>query len=162
MPPYAAPPVPHGGWGPGYLPPTGAASGAPAPPGGVPAGPNQPVPAEAPLLVIGDILVTQDWVIVPQGRFPLRGTTWTMQDSTQITEAIPTWAIVCTIVFTIIFCVFGLLFLLAKEKRYLGFVAVIVAGDGLYHSVQLAPGPTVGAWAAHQVNQARVLAAAGR
>lgn len=150
-PPYALPPGPYGAPYGGYVAP---ASGIPAPVSGYPA------PAEVPLVTIGDITVTRNWVIVPHGRYPLRGTTWTVQDSTQVTEGIPTWAIVCTVVFTILFCLFGLLFLLVKEKKYSGFVQVSVMGEGLYHSVQLPPGPMSGAFAANQVNQARALAAA--
>jgi hypothetical protein len=115
--------------------------------------------AEAPLVTIGDITVTQNWVQVPTGRFPLRGTNWTVQDSTQVTEAIPTWAIVLAIVFALM-CLLGLLFLLVKEKKYSGFISVTVVGEGLYHSVQLPPGPVTAAWATHQVNQARALASA--
>jgi hypothetical protein len=110
------------------------------------------------LLAIGDVSVTKDWVIVPHGRYPLRGTTWSVQDSSQVTEEIPTYAIVLAVVFGI-FCLIGLLFLLIKEKRYSGFILVTVAGPGLYHSVQLPPGPENAAWAANQVNYARNLAA---
>jgi hypothetical protein len=111
------------------------------------------------LMSIGDISVTKDWVIVPQGWHPLRGTTWTVQDSSQVTEEIPTYAIVLAVVFTVILCGLGLLFLLIKERRYSGFIIVTVAGPGLYHSVQLPPGPENAAWAANQVNRARGLAA---
>ncbi len=124
---------------------------------------NLPVPspdAETPLVAIGDITVTQNWVRVPQGTFRLRGTTWTVQDSTQVTEAIPTYAIVLAVVFSVVLCLLGLLFLLIKEQRYYGFVAVTVNGEGLYHSVQFAPGPASAAWAANQVHQVRALAAA--
>ena len=114
---------------------------------------------DAPLVSIGDITVTRDSVLVPQGRFPLRGTTWTVQDSTQATESIPVWAIVMTVLFVWL-CLLGLLFLLAKEKRYSGFVAVTVVGDGgLYHSVQFPAGPTIVGWVTTRVNQARSLAA---
>ncbi len=109
------------------------------------------------LLSIGDITVTRNSVIVPHGRFPLRGTTWTVQDSTQVTESIPVWAIILTILF-IWLCLLGLLFLLAKEKRYSGFVAVTVVGDGLYHSVQFPAGPTIAGWVTGRVNNARSLA----
>jgi len=112
-----------------------------------------------PLLTIGDISVTQTQVIVPQGTFPLRGTTWTLQDSTQVTEAIPAYAIVLAILFFVV-CLLGLLFLLIKEKRYSGFVTVTVTGDRLFHSVQFPPGPATVGWLTHQVGQARALAAA--
>jgi hypothetical protein len=113
---------------------------------------------ETPLVTIGDITVTQNMVIVPHGRFPLRGTTWTVQDSTTVTQSIPTYAVVLAILL-FIFCLLGLLFLLIKETRYYGFVSVTVVGDGLYHTIQLPPGPQTAGWVAHQVGQARALAA---
>lgn len=115
---------------------------------------------ETPLLTIGDIVVTKDWVYVPQGRFPLRGTTWTVQDATQVNEVIPTWAIIVAIVVAIFTCLLGLLFLLVKEQQYVGFVAVTVAGEGLHHTTHFAPGPASGQWANSRVAEARALAAA--
>jgi hypothetical protein len=167
-PPYPPAPSPYGVPAQPYPPVGSPVYGAPygvsvVPASGVPVPiSGYPAQSEAPLVTIGDMTVTKNWVIVPHGRYPLRGTMWTVQDSTQVTEGIPTWAIVCTIVFTILFCLFGLLFLLAKEKRYSGFVQVSVTGQGLYHSVQLPAGPMSGAFAASQVNQARALAAAAR
>jgi len=110
------------------------------------------------LLTIGDISVTRTSVIVPQGRFPLRGTMWTVQDSTTVTQEIPVYAIILAIVF-LLFCLLGLLFLLIKETKYAGFISITVVGPGLYHSVQIPPGPHNSGWAANQVNQARALAA---
>jgi hypothetical protein len=116
-------------------------------------------PDEPLLLVIGDVSVTQSSVIVPQGRFPLRGTSWTVQDNTVATQAIPTWAIVMTVVF-VWFCFLGLLFLLAKETRYGGNVTITVMGpNGLYHIVQLPPGPENAMWANQRVNEARAITA---
>jgi hypothetical protein len=117
-----------------------------------------PVPIDQPVLTIGDIAVTRTEVIVPHGRFPLRGTAWTVQDSTHEESVIPTYAIVLMILF-LLFCLLGLLFLLIHEKRYSGFVSVAVTGPGLYHSVQLPAGPNTAAWATHQVNHARAMAA---
>ncbi|HZE37854.1 MAG TPA: hypothetical protein VE172_03505 [Stackebrandtia sp.] len=125
-----------------------------------PAYPQQPydagVPAMPVVLTIGDIAVTQSEVIVPQGRFPLRGTTWTVTDSTQSTSGIPTVAIILTIIF-VWFCLLGLLFLLMKETKYTGFVSVSVTGEGLFHSVQMPANS--GAMVTNQVNQARAMAA---
>ncbi len=112
---------------------------------------------EAPLVTIGEITVTATSVIIPSGRFPLRGTTWTVQDSTQVTESMPAYAIVLTIVF-VWFCLLGLLFLLIKEKRTTGFVTVSVVGPGMFHAVQLPAGVDMARWANNQVNQARALA----
>lgn len=119
---------------------------------------STPIPVDPPVLTIGDITVTRTEVIVPQGRYPLRGTTWTMQDSTHVESVIPTYAFVLMVIF-IIFCLLGLLFLLIHEKRYSGFVSVSVTGPGLYYSVQLPASPNIVAWATYQVNQARALAA---
>jgi hypothetical protein len=55
-------------------------------------------------------------------------------------------------------CLLGLLFLLAKQKRYSGFVAVTVVGDGLYHSVQFPAGPEIVGWVTARVNEARAIA----
>jgi hypothetical protein len=118
-----------------------------------------PAPGADPVLLsIGDISVTQTHVYVPQGRFPLHGTTWTVQDSTQVSEGIPPVAIILTIVF-VWFCLIGLLFLLMKQKRYTGFVTITVTGVGLYHSVQFPSAQHTGAWAADMVGRARAIAA---
>ena len=74
-------------------------------------------------------------------------------------QEIPVYAIVLAVVFAV-FCLLGLLFLLIKETRYHGFIAVTVVGNGLYHSVSLQPGPVMASWAHQQVNHARGLAAA--
>jgi hypothetical protein len=141
------PPVQPPGWDP--------SGWQPYPPVAPPTGPG----GEPVLLTVGDIVVTPQHVIVPQGRFPVRGTTWTVQDSSVVTDQIPVYAIVLAIVFAL-FCLVGLLFLLIKEKRYSGFIWVTVVGDGLHHSVQFPPGPEVAGWVTHQVNQARAVAAA--
>jgi hypothetical protein len=118
-----------------------------------------PSPGNDPVLLsIGDISVTPTHVIVPHGRFPVHGTTWTVQDSTQVTEGIPAVAVVLTIIF-VWFCLIGLLFLLMKEKKYTGFVSITVTGMGLYHSVQFPAAQQTGAWAADMVGRARAIAA---
>ncbi|ADD41315.1 hypothetical protein [Stackebrandtia nassauensis] len=146
-------------------PVTGGGGGQPSPQPQMPGygyGGYQPQPmppqGEQVVLTIGDIAVTPNSIIVPQGQFPLRGTTWTVQDSTQTTQGIPTWAIIMTII-GVWFCLIGLLFLLAKETRHTGFVSVSVSGPGLYHTVQLPPGPMRVAQVTAQVNQARSMAA---
>ncbi len=132
-------------------------SGPGLPPGGY--GMPMPYEHEPVIMTIGDIAVTRTQVIVPTGRYPLRGTNWTVQDSTQVTESIPAYAVVLAILF-FIFCLLGLLFLLIKEKRYSGFVSVTVTGPNLFHAAQFPPGPQTAAMVTHQVNQARALAAA--
>jgi hypothetical protein len=125
------------------------------------------------LVTIGDIAVTQSSVIVPHGRFPLRATAWTVQDSSQVSESTSSAGVVLAVlsvllafglaIFTCgisLFLLLGLLFLMIKDRNVSGFVAVSVVGPGLFHSVQLPPGQEIAAMATFQVNQARALAAA--
>ena len=103
------------------------------PPGGmVPSGYGQ-----APVLVtMGEISCTQVGVIVPQGHYPIRGTTWVVRDQSTQTEKIPSYAIILAIVFALL-CLVGLLFLLIKERKTQGYVEVAVQGNGLYHATQI-------------------------
>lgn len=117
--------------------------------------------ADAPVLTIGDIMVTRTEVVAPHGRCPLRETTWSVQDSTHEESVIPVYAFVLMVIF-IFFCLLGLLFLLIHERRYSGFVSVTVTGPGFHHGVQFPAGPHTAAWVTHQVNQARALAAGAR
>jgi len=115
------------------------------------------------LVTIGDIVCTQNEVITPSGRAPIGGVVWSFTDMSRTTRFIPTWAIVCTVIF-FFFCLLGLLFLLAKEDRTEGSVQVVVQGQGFLHQVQL---PVFSAMqvqdSAARVNYARSLsAAAGR
>ncbi|MGL4745281.1 MAG: hypothetical protein ACRCXL_12955 [Dermatophilaceae bacterium] len=76
------------------------------------------------------------------------------------TRSIPTWAVVCTVVF-FLFCFLGLLFLLVKEERTEGWVQVVVHGDGFLHTLQapVASAAQVADYNA-RVNHARSLSAA--
>lgn len=89
-----------------------------------------------PLVTIGDIVCTQTEVITPSGRAPIGQVNWSFTDMSRTTKSIPTWAIVCAVIF-FFFCLLGLLFLLAKEERTEGFAQVVVQGPGLLHQVQL-------------------------
>lgn len=109
------------------------------------------------VVTIGDALVTPDSVLVPQGRFPLAGTTWTVQDSTHTVANRPRWAKRAAAILG--FTVIGLLFLLVKRRREDGFVSATVVGAGLYHSVKFPPGTESRAHVAALVNRARALAA---
>ena len=110
------------------------------------------------VVAIGDITVTADSVLVPQGRFPLAGTTWTVQDLTTTVRSTPTYARRLATVFGV--TVVGLGFLLIKERHEEGHVSVTVVGEGLYHSVSFPPGAESTAHVAGLVNRARALAAA--
>ena len=109
------------------------------------------------VVTIGDALITPDSVLVPQGRFPLAGTSWTVQDSTSIVTTRPVWAKRLAAILGV--TVVGLLFLLVKDRREGGFVSATVVGAGLYHSVKFPPGAQSRAHVAGLVNQARALAA---
>lgn len=96
------------------------------------AGPSSRVsdgPAEQPLVTIGDIVVSRNWVVTPSGTQPLRAVTWSLSDMTTTSTGIPTWAIVCTIIF-VWFFLLGLLFLLAKETKTQGSIQSPSSGRG--------------------------------
>jgi len=122
-----------------------ASDGAWYPPESAPAT-NAPMPAPAPvvapppqspyLVTIGDIGVTADQVVTPNGSAPLRGSQWIATDMTRTESKIPSWAIILAIVFAI-FCLIGLLFLLVKEQQTTGYVDVSVRSDNLYHQTQV-------------------------
>ncbi|MFC4561308.1 hypothetical protein ACFO4E_05505 [Nocardiopsis mangrovi] len=148
--PYAQPGTPgYGELAPyGQTPQTGGWQAMPAPAGGQP-----------PLATIGDITITQTEVITPAGRFPIRGSTWTVTDMTTVSEGIPAYAVVIAILF-FWFCLLGLLFLLIKERRVSGHVQVTVQGNGVFHSTMIpAHGPATAHQVMQQVNYARSLAA---
>ena len=131
--------------------------GYPGPPPVYPPGNGDPV-----LLTVGDIAVTRTSVVLPYGRFPLRGTTWTVQSQVFTTSATPAWAVVLAVVGFFFVCVLSLLFLLAKESRPTGFLEVAVHGtDGLHHVTRIAAVDAyTSQWVYNQVGQAQALAAA--
>ena len=120
--------------------PPESAPGAPPPvnPGVEPAPSGAPAPAAAVpfVLTIGDIGVTPDWVVTPNGSAPLRGSQWLVMDMSRTESRIPGWAIVMAIVFAV-FCLIGLLFLLVKETTTVGYVEVSVQSGDLFHRTQL-------------------------
>lgn len=114
------------------------------------------------LVTIGDIGANQSVVVTPSGTRPIREVHWMFTDMSRTTETIPTWAIVCTVLF-VWFCLLGLLFLLAKERRTEGSVQVIVQGPGFVHTVQLPVCSSAQAMDYNQrVNYARSLSAAAQ
>jgi hypothetical protein len=129
------------------------------------AGHESPAPSRAArpayegvVVTIGDVLITPDSVLVPEGRFPLAGTTWTVQDATRIVKTTPRYARILAGVFGVLLV--GLLFLLIKQRHVGGYVMVTVVGERLYHNVKFPPGPESTAHVAGLVNHARALAAA--
>lgn len=120
-----------------------------------------PLGSDDPILfTVGDIAVTPTSVIVPHGRYQLRGTVWTVQNQTYVTQATPSWAIIVAIVGFFLICVFSLFFLLAKESKVNGALLVIVQGqDGLHHSTHVpAVNPMTISWVHQQITQAQMLA----
>jgi hypothetical protein len=90
-----------------------------------------------PILVqIGDISVTQTTVFTPSGSRSLNEVQWSVTDMTVTSQTIPTWAIVCAIVFALA-CLLGLLFLLVKETVTKGTLQVTVQGPGLVYTTQI-------------------------
>src|SRR5712691_9594210 len=120
------------------------------------------VPDEPVLVTIGDISVTATRVFTPSGSVPVSEVSWNLTDMSQTTEAIPTWAIVCAIVF-FVFCLLGLLFLLVKETRTQGSVQVTVTGKGFVHTTQIpVVSPAQIADLGARVNHARGLSASAQ
>jgi hypothetical protein len=115
---------------------------------------------EPQLATIGDISISQHWVYTPTGPHPIRGSVWTMTDMSHWEEKISTAGIVLTIIF-VWFCLLGLLFLLMKDRRMVGYIQVTVQGSGFHHSTMIpATGPHSAMGVYQMVNYARGLAAA--
>jgi hypothetical protein len=98
--------------------------------------PASPVAQQPFLITIGDIGVTQDAVVTPNGTGPVAGSQWIVSDRTTTTQSIPAWAIVMAILFALA-CLLGLLFLLVKETRITGYVEVTVRTGDVLHMTQL-------------------------
>ncbi|MFJ1592064.1 hypothetical protein ACIOD0_17695 [Kitasatospora albolonga] len=112
-----------------------------------------------PMLSIGDITVMSDTIVTPSGTLPLKGAVWTATDMSHTEEKIPTHAVVLAIVFAV-FCLIGLLFLLMKEKRTVGFIQVTVTSGGRHHATMIpAAGPYTFPAVMGQLNQARSMSA---
>jgi hypothetical protein len=120
-----------------------------------------PAAEQEPLLVsIGDIGVSQSWVVTPSGTRPVSEVQWMFTDMSRRTEAIPTWAIVLAVVLAWA-CLLSLLLLLVKEERTDGAVQVVVQSPGFLHSIQLpVSNPAQVADYSARVNYARGLSAA--
>jgi len=112
------------------------------------------------VLTIGDIGVTRNWVVTPNGTARLGGSQWIARDMTRTESKIPTWAIVLAVIFALV-CLLGLLFLLAKEKYTTGYVEVSVHAGNLSHATQIPVSSQYQvAQIRQQVSQAQTLAAA--
>jgi hypothetical protein len=119
-----------------------------------------PPMAEAPLVTIGDVAVSQTQYITPAGSFPLARTQWIVQENVQTTQGIPAYAIVLAVLFFVV-CLLGLLFLLIKEEKTTGYVQVTVQGPGTFHATQIPVSHRMQIGDIHQrVNYVRSLVAA--
>jgi hypothetical protein len=118
------------------------------------------LPGDQTMVAIGDISVTSTTVYTPSGSRPLNEVQWTFTDMSRTSQDIPTWAIVCAIIFFVL-CLLGLLFLLAKEEKTAGSVQVTVHGQGFVHTTTI-PVSSVAQVADlnARVNYARTLSAA--
>ena len=93
-----------------------------------------PIEPAAPvyLVRIGNISATKDWIVTPAGALPCTSTNVSAADQTSTTTHTPAWAIVLVIVFIWSFFL-SLLFLLAKETRVVGYVAITLqSGEQAY------------------------------
>jgi hypothetical protein len=125
---------------------------------GVPAAPIPHRQFPAYLLTVGDIGVTNDLVVTPNGQGPLRGSQWIVNDMSRTDTRIPPYAIVLAVVFALL-CLLGLLFLLIKEPVTTGYVQVSVRTGSLTHMTQIpVSDPQQVMWIRQQVAQAQTLA----
>lgn len=88
---------------------------------------------EPPLVVIGEIAVTSNWLVTPAGTVPLAGAEFFVTDFTRVEQKTPTWAIVLAIVGFFFVFILSLLFLLARESRLTGYVQVTVRNGHLQY-----------------------------
>lgn len=123
----------QGGWPAGYQQPTQMAPSQFGQPQTFQPNSDALMSGEPILVTIGDISVTSTTVYTPSGSRPLGEVSWSFADLSTTSQAIPTWAIICAIVF-FVFCFLGLLFLLAKEDKTQGAVQVTVHGPGFVHT----------------------------
>lgn len=81
---------------------------------------------QSPYLVsVGNVHATQHHAVTPSGTWPLGEVTVAAQDFTATQSKIPTWAIVLTLI-TVWFFLIGLLFLIVRETKVTGTVAITV------------------------------------
>jgi Protein of unknown function (DUF2510) len=118
------------------------------------------VPTDPVLLTIGDIGITRRYVVTPNGSAPLKGSQWICRDATRTEEKTPGWAVVLAILFALA-CLIGLLFLLVKEKRTVGYAEVTVTSGNLMYMTQVPVGGGAAlAVVRQQVAQAQSMAVA--
>ncbi len=92
------------------------------------------------LLTIGDIGITTDSIVTPNGSAPLAGSQWIFTDHTNVEQKIPGWAIILAIALGLA-CGVGLLFLLVKDTRITGYAEVSVRSESLLQDATVSPQP---------------------
>lgn len=98
--------------------------------------------------------------VTPTGTHPIRGTVWTVTDMSHYQEGVSPVGVVLAILF-VGFSFLGLLFLLMKERKLVGYTQVTVQGSEFYHSTLIPAGGSLPmVVVTQQVNYARALAAA--
>jgi len=80
---------------------------------------------EAPVVTIGDIVVSQHWVVTPSGTAPIAGSTWNVTDYRHEAKKHPWW----TFVLAIVLFPIGLLFLFITQDETRGAMEVTVTVD---------------------------------
>ncbi len=100
----------------------------------------QEQPASDPIVFsIGEISVSQHWVVTPDGNAPIAGSKWMLRDNTNEEIKVPTWAIVLCVLTALETCGLGLLFLLVKERKMTGTLEVSVRAGDLEYFTQIRP-----------------------
>jgi hypothetical protein len=118
------------------------------------------IPAQHPLMYIGEIAVFPHGVATPLGACPLRGSRWYTEDQWVAEQRTPSWAVVCAVLGFFCLTVFSLLFLLAKETVHMGIIQVTVTNGQFVYSARIPVADLAGAQQVHdQVNHVRFLAA---
>ncbi|KGN39161.1 hypothetical protein [Knoellia subterranea] len=105
---------------------------------------------------VGEISFTPTAIHVPGQTIPMAGSTWIVRDQTRTERFLPTWAIVCAIVFFLA-CFLGLLFLAVKETRIVGYYEVEVTNGPRRYVTQIPATQTTLAHVRQNVDYARSL-----
>lgn len=93
---------------------------------------SQPVQEpEAVRLTLGDVVISDHWLVSPSGTVPVAEVQWSTQHLWQSHRRIPPPAIVAAVL--TFWTLIGLLFLLAREERTSGSVQVTVSGPRFMH-----------------------------
>lgn len=113
------------------------------------------------LFQIGDIGISATSIFTPNGVAPLAGSQWIVRDLSRTETRIPSLAIFLAIVFSVLCCLLGLLFLAMKETIVTGYIEVSVQQGRLHHVTQIRAGnASFVASVRDQVRRAQMMAAA--